>query len=73
MNSTGDLTVSGKTRPIDLELHIVPHGNGQVTISTNTSLKMTDFGVKPPTAMLGMIKSGDAVNVKVDWELKAQQ
>ena len=32
---------------------------------TETPLKMTDFGMKPPTAMMGMIKSGNDVTVKV--------
>jgi hypothetical protein len=32
-------------------------------------MKMSDFGIKPPTAMLGVIKSGDAITVKVNWQL----
>lgn len=70
--TTGDLTVSGNKRSVNLELKVQPHGQGQLTISTEIQLKMTDFGVKPPTAALGMIKSGDDINVKAAWELASK-
>jgi polyisoprenoid-binding protein YceI len=67
--ATGQLTIAGYTRSIDLTLDIMPGQNDALTISTQTQMKMTDFNVKPPTAMLGMIKSGDAVTVNVTWRL----
>lgn len=68
-DTTGDLTVSGNPRSVNLELEVQSRGQGQLTISTGIQLKMTDFGVKPPTAMMGVIKSGDVVDVKASWEL----
>ena len=67
-DATGQLTVGGATHPVDLDLATVPHDDG-LTITTDIALKMTDFGIKPPTAMMGMIKSGDAITVKVSWQL----
>lgn len=67
--ATGQLTIAGNTRSIDLTLDITPGQNDALTISTQTQMKMTDFDVKPPTAMLGMIKSGDAVTVNATWRL----
>jgi polyisoprenoid-binding protein YceI len=67
--TTGDLTIAGFTHPVNLNLSVQPHDDGQLTISTDIALKMSDFGITPPTAMLGMIKSGDAITVKVSWQL----
>lgn len=71
-NATGQLTVSGNAHPLDLDLSVTPDAGGKLTIVTDARLKMTDFGVKPPTAMFGMIKSGDAITVKVTWQVAKQ-
>jgi polyisoprenoid-binding protein YceI len=71
-DATGQLTVAGSAHPMNLDLAILPHDDTGLTITTDAGLKMTDFGVTPPTAMLGMIKSGDAITVKVTWQLTLQ-
>jgi polyisoprenoid-binding protein YceI len=73
-DAVGQLTIAGTARSVNLALDVQPGDGGTLTIAAKTPLKMTDFGVKPPTAMLGMIKSGDAVTVNVTWQLakKAQ-
>jgi len=71
-DATGTLTIAGAARPWGLSVDVLPHDNGLLTVSTEAGMKMSDFGVKPPTAMLGMIKSGDAVTVKVTWQLTTQ-
>ncbi len=68
-DTTGRLTVAGAAHDENLDLAILPNNDGQLTITTDVGLKMTDFGIKPPTAMLGVIKSGDAVTIKVNWQL----
>jgi hypothetical protein len=68
-DAAGQLTIAGTTRTVNLTLDITPANGGTLSIATQTPLKMTDFGMTPPTAMLGMIKSGDAVTVKVTWRL----
>jgi polyisoprenoid-binding protein YceI len=67
--ATGQLTVAGAAHPVDLDLAILPHDNGKLTIATESGLQMTDLGVTPPTAMFGVIKAGDKINVKVTWQL----
>ena len=47
---------------VNLTLDIDSANEDALTIMTQTPLKMTDFGMKPPTAMTGMIKSGDRSN-----------
>jgi polyisoprenoid-binding protein YceI len=67
--AAGRLTIAGWLRNVNLTLDLEPTDGGTLIISTQTPMKMTDYGMKPPTAMLGMIKSGDDVTVKVTWQL----
>jgi len=59
--ASGNLQIAGKSRPVGLELAVTPHADGGLTITTTTTQKMTDFGITPPTAMFGAIRSGDQV------------
>ena len=36
-------------------------------------MKMTDFKVKPPQAMLGAIKSGDRIKLGFEWNVKHEE
>ena len=65
----GRLTVAGVTRPLKLQLGVLPRPHGRLTVSTTVRMKMTDFGVAPPTAMFGIIRSGNSITVKVTWRL----
>jgi polyisoprenoid-binding protein YceI len=71
-DTTGQLTVAGAAHDENLDLAVLPDNDGQLTITTDIGLKMTDFGMTPPTAMFGAIKSGDAITVKVNWQLTTQ-
>ena len=64
----GALTVAGVTRPIALDADgfAVPGG---VRIAGSIALRMTDYAVKPPTLMLGAIKTADQVVVTYDMQL----
>lgn len=64
----GVLTVAGVTRP--LVINAAGFGvPGGIRIAGATSLRMTDYAVKPPVLMLGAIKTADQVVVKFDMEL----
>ena len=67
--ATGQLTIAGWMKTVNLTLDVRGSSDGTLTISTTTPLKMTDYGMDPPTAMLGAIRSGDAVTVSVTWQL----
>jgi polyisoprenoid-binding protein YceI len=68
-DTMGQLTVAGSSRQVNLQLGVMPHDDGALTMSTDINLNMSDFNITPPTAMLGMIKSGDAIIIKVTWQL----
>ncbi len=60
----GELTIAGTTRPVRLELA----QNGD-RVSGRVSLRQTDFGIKPFSAMLGALKVADSADVEVDVKL----
>jgi polyisoprenoid-binding protein YceI len=67
-DTKGDLTVAGVTKPIDMVVTLVPEGN-KLKANGSKQLKMTDFGIKPPSPAvgLGLIKTADEVTVTFEW------
>ncbi len=63
---TGRLTVAGVERGIDLSVQAHHLDGDRMRFSGNTPLLMTDFGIAPPKAMLGTLKTGDRVVVHFD-------
>ncbi len=61
----GQLTVAGRTRPLKLVAAVRFEGEA-MRISGDASLRMTDFGIAPPTFFLGAMKTDDVVVVKFD-------
>lgn len=62
----GDLTAAGITKPIDLKVQAIDEGGGRVRISGSRALLITQFGIRPPTAMLGVLKTGNRFTVRFD-------
>lgn len=69
LSTQGMLKINGvsKTIPITLDLKLV---DGVVTVTGKKTIKMTDFEVDPPTALLGTIKTGDEVTISFNSKFK---
>lgn len=67
MKTRGKLTIAGVTREIAMDVQAVKNADGRYTLTGSAPLKMTAFGIKPPTAMLGTVKTGDDVKVTFRW------
>lgn len=63
----GNLTISGQTRPITLDIAVQDAG-GETKFSGKTVLVQTDFGVKP-YSKLGALKVKDAVDLEIQLTL----
>ena len=59
----GDLTIAGTTKPVELTAAGTQQ-NDVIRFEGSYSLLQTDFGVDPPTALLGRLKTGDEVTVR---------
>lgn len=62
----GRLTIAGVTRPVELRLQGRHLADGRVQVRGQKALRMTDFGIKPPTALLGLIKAHNQIVVHFD-------
>lgn len=63
---TGLLTVNGVEKEVKAEATMTPDGKGGLRAVGSAAMKMTDFGLKPVTALMGTIRTGDAITVKFD-------
>ena len=69
LNCTGKLTIAGTTRETDLVATGRYNPNDHsFTVSGSEKMKMTDFNVKPPTVMMGTIKTGN--DIAIAYNLK---
>ncbi len=69
IEASGKLTMAGTTKPVTLTSKGKVLPNGDVQLSVSKKLKMTDFKMVPPTAVLGTIKVGDEITVNFDLVL----
>lgn len=67
LDTRGELTVAGVSRPVEMRVSVARVGERQLRITGETRLRMTDFGIKPPRAMLGMVRTGDEIQIVFEW------
>ena len=64
----GNLTIAGKENAIELR-GTGSADKGTIRFKGSKQFKMTEYGVKPPSLMLGTMKVGDPVTVSFDLVL----
>lgn len=71
-DAKGDLTVAGVTKPVLFAVKILPMADKKLKISGETTVKMTDFNIEPPSPkiLLGALKTGDEVKLTFDWNVQ---
>ncbi len=64
----GNLTMAmaGVTKKVAFKVVGKPVKGGSYQFTGSLALKMTDFKMAPPTAMMGMLKVGDGITLKFD-------
>lgn len=65
----GKLTVAGQTRTIKSKGQAKASGTA-VAVTGKFPMKFSDFGLKPPTAMFGTIKTGDALEISYELNFR---
>jgi polyisoprenoid-binding protein YceI len=61
---TGDLEMGGKTKPVTFDL-----SESDGTLTGNTTVKQSDWSIKPYSALFGALKVNDDVKVVVEAKL----
>lgn len=60
---TGQLTICGVTRQIDMVANSTKNADGSVIITGEQKIKMTQFNVRPPSFMFGALKVTDDLTI----------
>ena len=63
IRAEGTLTIAGSARPITLEARACSAGEG-VWLEGSYALRMSDYGIRPPTMMLGTLRVNDRITVR---------
>lgn len=66
LNTTGELTLAGEQREIDMTVIARRLDDGRFSLLGRKRLKMTDFKINPPSALFGLIRAEDTVEVVFD-------
>ena len=70
LRAVGVLKVAGVEREVTFDITAERKGSA-LSVQGQTQLLMTDFGIKPPTAMLGMLKTDPKVSVAFEVLLES--
>lgn len=70
VKAIGTLTISGVAKDIALDLAVARAGSN-LSIVGEVPLMMTDYGVVPPKAMMGMMKTDPKVVIRIELVLAA--
>jgi polyisoprenoid-binding protein YceI len=63
LKTIGTLAMAGKENKLAMDVVATRLPDGTVKATGVVPIKMTDYGIKPPTAMFGTLRTGDEVKV----------
>jgi len=66
LKAIGELTVAGQTRTVSFLVDVTLKSDGTAGARGNVEINMSDFGVEPPSAMLGLLKTYDRITVSFE-------
>ena len=70
--ATGQVTVAGVTRRVEQVLQARRLDNGRLRATGSVELRMTDFGIEPPSTLFGLIRAEDTIVVVFDLWAEAE-
>lgn len=66
----GTLEIAGVSKQKTIEVIIVNQTATELKVKGTVKFKMSEFGIEPPTAMFGSIKTGDEVSITYELMFK---
>ncbi len=73
VKANGKLTIAGVTKEVTMDVYCVINKNATISCTGSDKLNMTDYNVKPPTFMLGAMKTGDEITFKFTLVFKKEK
>jgi hypothetical protein len=69
VKSTGKLTIAGTTLDAEIVATCKVNADKSITVMGSKKISMKEFGMAPPTFMMGTIKTGNDVTLKFDMKI----
>ena len=69
VKTNGKLTISGSTQNAEISATCKVNPDKTISVMGSKKISMKDFGVEPPSFMMGTIKTGNDVTLKFDLKL----
>jgi hypothetical protein len=69
VKSDGNLTIAGVTRPVVLRAACEVKADGVVSCTGTDVLKMSDYQIRPPTYMLGALRTANTLKIAFNMEV----
>jgi polyisoprenoid-binding protein YceI len=73
LDTRGKLTIAGVTRDVAMQVNGTREPGGAYVLTGQLPIRMSDYGIKPPTAMMGTIRTGNDVKVTFRWAVQPAQ
>ncbi len=73
LTTAGTLQLAGVEKPVELNVRIEPMADGCFSVVGSKEIDMKSFGIKPPSAMFGLIKADATVQVVFDLVVEPAQ
>ena len=70
VKSNGSLTIAGVTKPVVLTAACAVKADGSISCTGTDKLLMSDYQIKPPTYMMGALKTGNALTIDFTMVVK---
>jgi polyisoprenoid-binding protein YceI len=63
LSAKGNLTIAGVTKPVTMQVKIIMEAPGKMAFEGTQTIQMTDYGINPPTALFGTLKTGNTITI----------
>ena len=67
--ANGDLTLGGQTNAVSIPVDVTIGEDGMVQFTGTHTIAFKDYGMKPPTAMFGSLRTGSTVDVSATFNV----
>lgn len=67
------ITIAGVTKPVKIRLKAKSTGHNRYQFVGSRELQMSDFGVDPPKALMGLIQVNDVITIHFDLTVESGQ
>jgi polyisoprenoid-binding protein YceI len=64
VSASAELTIAGVTKTITIQVKVFMQDQGKLIFEGSQAIDMTEYGIKPPTALFGALKTGNEITIK---------